>query len=132
MGRAADAGATCAEAMELGLRDVDTLFAFGRLFERLERFGDAVSAYARIGEVNPDHADAQKRLAANLIELGRYAEAIEPYQQALLGAPNDAELRYGLGVCYANLGQTAAAKAQYEALKKLDAKKADELKFVIE
>src|SRR5690606_38323073 len=81
---------------------------------------------------NPDHADAQKRLAANPVQPGRLAQALEPYQPALLSAPNDVELRYGLGVSYANLGQSAAAKAQYEALKRLDAANAEELRFVIE
>lgn len=33
VGRANDAGTTCTDAMELGLGDVATLFAFGRLFE---------------------------------------------------------------------------------------------------
>jgi Flp pilus assembly protein TadD len=132
LGRVAEAGVTCAEAVELGLRDVETLFAFGRLFERLTRFEDAVKAYRRIGEVNPDHAEALKRLVASLMELRRWSDAIEPFQQAILTAPNDAELRYGLGVCYANLGQKPAAKAQYDALRKLDPKKAEELRRIVE
>ncbi|MCC6877960.1 MAG: tetratricopeptide repeat protein, partial [Sandaracinaceae bacterium] len=132
VGRAEEAGHTCAEAMKLGLRDADTLLNFGRLFERLKRKDDAVDAYKGVTAIDPDRVDAQKRLAAVLVELGRFQEAVDPWQQGLLANANDAEVRYGLGVCYANLGQKSAAKAQYEALKKLDATKAEELLFVIE
>jgi len=64
--------------------------------------------------------------------LERHKQAIEPYQQAILLAPQDAALRYELGVCYANIGQRAAAMAQHDALKKLDPARAEELMFILE
>ncbi|MEZ4335852.1 MAG: tetratricopeptide repeat protein [Sandaracinaceae bacterium] len=106
--------------------------SFGKLFERLDRREDAVAAYQRIGEVDPDHAPAMARLGENLMELRRFAEAVEPYQQAMLSAPDDPMLRYGLGICYANLGQDAAAAKQLDVLKKLDPDLAEELQWVIE
>ena len=91
-----------------------------------------MAAYRRVGEVDPDHAVAMARLGENLMELRRYKEALDPYQQALLSNADDASVRYGLGICYANLGQDAAARAQYTALKKLDEDLAEELAWVIE
>jgi Flp pilus assembly protein TadD len=47
-------------------------------------------------------------------------------------APTEPSLRYDLGICYVNLGQKAAAMAQYAALKKLDAGRAEDLLFIVE
>jgi Flp pilus assembly protein TadD len=82
--------------------------------------------------MEPDRLEPHRKAATVLLELGRHKQAVEPYQQAILLAPQDATLRYELGVCYANLGQKSAAIAQLDALKKLDPSRAEELLFILE
>jgi Flp pilus assembly protein TadD len=85
-----------------------------------------------VSRMEPDRLESHRKAAALLLELGRHKQAIEPYQQAILLAPEEPALRYELGVCYSNLGQKAAAMAQYDALKKLDPGRAEELLFILE
>ncbi|MBK7395586.1 MAG: hypothetical protein IPJ34_04610 [Myxococcales bacterium] len=65
------------------------------------------------------------------MQLGRHRDAIPLLQQAILGN-DDAQVRFDLGVCYANLNNKEAAMMQYKALVAKDADLAEQLLFVIE
>ena len=93
---------------------------------------NAVVAYERVVQLDPDRTEAHAQLALALTELGEHQRAVDAYQEALLLEPDNARLRYGLGIGYANLGHNDAARKQHEALQALDAGLAEELLFVIE
>ncbi len=103
-----------------------------RLYEKLNKLEESAAAYLDLARLDPDRLEAHQKAAGAYLELGKFKEAVEPFQQAILLAPTDAALRYDLGICYSNLNQKAAAMAQHDALKKLDPARADELLFIIE
>lgn len=60
-----------------------------------------------------------KRLGAAYLKLGRYAEALEVFQEAVRINPDDAEAHYFLGVTYLNKGDKDSALEEYKILKNL-------------
>jgi len=64
-------------------------------------------------------------------EIEQYERAREPFEQAVVLAPSDAELRYDLGVCYARLGNGEAARKQYDVLRTIDEARAAKLLAVL-
>jgi Flp pilus assembly protein TadD len=84
-------------------------------------------AYLRAVRLDRDHVEAHRKLGVALARLGRHAEAIGPYQQAVLLAPLDSEVRFELGMCYVALANVRAATTQVEALQRLDPSRAREL-----
>ena len=59
--------------------------------------------------------------------LQRYKESKEAYQQAIRLKPDFAEAHYGLGRTYLMLGDRDGALEEYNVLKTLDPKSAEEL-----
>src|SRR5579859_4252992 len=55
----------------------------------------------------------------DLIEQGRYPEAIQQYQAALKTNADDEDLHYNLGIAYARSGRTNEAIQEYEAALKI-------------
>jgi tetratricopeptide (TPR) repeat protein len=53
-------------------------------------------------------------------KLGRYAEEIEAYKQAIRIKPDYAKAHYNLGIVYLILGNKSSALEQYKILKNLD------------
>jgi len=70
--------------------------------------------------LKPDHPEGWRRIGVILKDTGRFREAIEPLQQAILVAPRDAQLRFELGVCYLQVRNKDAALEQYKVLKTMD------------
>ena len=51
---------------------------------------------------------------------GRHTEAIQALEEALRIKPDNAEIRYGLGLIYLLSGDKDAARKEYERVKSLD------------
>ncbi|MEM9187987.1 MAG: tetratricopeptide repeat protein, partial [Myxococcota bacterium] len=127
-GRSTEAATMCREAVNLGLSDAETLETFARLFEKLGHTEDALASWRRAADNSGEPLSILRSWAALLMRENRHADAVDVFQRAMLVAPNDPSVRYGLGVCYASLGEGRAARAQYEALATLDPHKAEELR----
>ncbi|HEX4644769.1 MAG TPA: tetratricopeptide repeat protein [Verrucomicrobiae bacterium] len=75
---------------------------------------------ANIGALSSDAENgARQANQGELIEQGRYAEAIQQYQAALKTNADDEDLHYNLGIAYARLGRTNEAIQEYETALKL-------------
>lgn len=131
VGRLEEAVAAYGHAVRLGLRDPDVELKQAQILEQLRKWEEAAAIYARIGDQNPDHPTAGRKAANAFMQLGRHRDAIPLLQQAILGN-DDAQVRFDLGVCYANLNNKEAAMMQYKALVAKDADLAEQLLFVIE
>ncbi len=82
---------------------------------------DAIRAYQRALRLKPNSAEAYNKLGDAYYYAGSFYKAIESYKQAAGLAPKMAEAYYNLGMAYLEIGDRAAASAQGDLLKPLDA-----------
>jgi tetratricopeptide (TPR) repeat protein len=89
--------------------DVQALVWQGRVREILRSRSEAVADFARAVELDPDHAEARERLAAQLLHLHRAKEAVEHFEWLLRQRPDDPDALLGLARCRAELGEAGEA-----------------------
>jgi hypothetical protein len=99
----------------------------GNTYILLKRYHDAIDAYHRAINLNPEYADALHGLGIAYYELTRYNEAIDVFRQALRLDPKNASLLYCLGTAYAGTGNRLAALEVAKELRSLDPARADKL-----
>ena len=81
----------------------------------LERWQEAVDAYARWVALDPEEPEAQRRYGeVLLVATGRAAEAAEALREAVRLAPGDARAHGWLGVALNALGRHAEAVRAFE------------------
>lgn len=86
---------------------------------------EAVAAYRRALELDPDLADAHLNLGRLLHEAGTLEEAERHYRRALAALPGDATAAFNLGVVLQDRGRLAEAAEAYEAALAVDDALAD-------
>ena len=86
---------------------------------------EAMAAYRRALELDPDLADAHVNLGRLLHERGEIAEAERHYRLALAARPDDTTAAYNLGVVLQDLGRLREAADAYVAALDLDRTLAD-------
>lgn len=72
--------------------------------------GDALSAAEMSVSLAPDHAPAHAMMAAALLEVGRYVQALGALERAREIAPDDARTLYELGLTLSMLGREQDAQ----------------------
>jgi tetratricopeptide (TPR) repeat protein len=82
---------------------------------------DAIKAFQQALRLRPNSYEAHNKLGDAYYFAGNYYKAVESYKQAALLRPEMAEAYYNLGMAYLELGDRAAATAQSNKLKTLDA-----------
>jgi len=87
--------------------------------------GEAIQAYQKALEVNPDLADAHLNLGRLLHETGGAAAAEPCYRRALAVRPDDSIALFNLGVALQDLDRPQEAIEVYEKALELDPKLAD-------
>jgi tetratricopeptide (TPR) repeat protein len=92
----------------------------GDSFQRLANYNDAIDAYKKALEIQPDHDEAYANLGLAYVEQGKYDKAIEHYQQAIKLKPDNADTHYNLGVAYGNLKKYKEAIESYMQVIKID------------
>jgi len=86
---------------------------------------DAVSAYEKALEIDPDHADAHVNLGRLLHEQGAPAAAEEHYRRALEADAEHETAAFNLGVALEDLGKASAAIEAYRRAITIDPDNAD-------
>jgi predicted O-linked N-acetylglucosamine transferase (SPINDLY family) len=79
----------------------------------LQRIDEALAAYHRALELQPDLADAHRNLASALRDAGRLDEALASYRRAAELEPDNAETQNSLGVTWMKRGEAEPAAACY-------------------
>ena len=115
------------EAIEAFSRAVviepDNSFAYfnlGTAAALLGRYNEAAGYLRQAVRISPDLIPAWSNLGAMYNHLSQPRQALEAFRQVLRLSPADANARYQCGLALLSLGETAAARAEYEALKPLD------------
>jgi Flp pilus assembly protein TadD len=88
----------------------------GKLHYGARRFDEALAFALKAIQKDGKSAKAYNLKGVTLNQLERYAEAAGSFEAGLLLAPNDLNLQVNLGIAYLNSGQTAKAKAVFEAV----------------
>jgi tetratricopeptide (TPR) repeat protein len=76
----------------------------GNIDEAIECDENAIAAFERALEVDPDHVAALGAMGMSLAQLGRTREAVPVFEQAIQRDPDSAENFRQLGLCQIELG----------------------------
>ena len=88
------------EINKLLFSHIDGWFKKGFLLNGLGRYDEAIKAYEKAIEVNPNNADAHNNLGHTYSEKGMFDEAILAYKEAIAINPNDVVVHNNLGNAY--------------------------------
>jgi tetratricopeptide (TPR) repeat protein len=77
----------------MGSTELDTLSLLGYVFLMTDKLEKALSVFAGLAELYPDHAHNHRLLAYTYLRLQRYAEALPETEAALAAAATDDEAR---------------------------------------
>ncbi len=98
---------------------IDVMIAQAILKETEPDCARALGRLTRAEKLSPEDADAYYLRGRILVQLGRYAEAVDALKRAIALAPSAAGSYYQLGLAYQRLGQAALAKEQFDRMKAL-------------
>ncbi len=82
--------------------------------KKLDKKDEAMAAFAKAVELNPESYSANKEYGESLAKAQNFAEARKYYQRATELSPDDPDAFYNLGACLANLGDNESALATYQ------------------
>lgn len=99
----------------------------GNAYTGLKRYNEAAEALKQATVIEPNNAAAHFNLGLTLYTGGRYPEAIEAYKEVVRLRPTLAPGHFNLALAYVAINDRAAAMAEYETLKTIDAKMANRL-----
>ncbi len=88
-------------------------FETGYQFCIAERWKEALDAFTKVIEINPQSAQAYAARGVAYGELGNYNQAIADYNKTIELNPQDALAYYNRGVAYGKLGNTKPAIKDY-------------------
>jgi tetratricopeptide (TPR) repeat protein len=108
-------------------RDIHAAFALAQGFHRAELLEEAVGQYGWVVSRSPRHAGAHYGLGSSYAQLGRYEDAIGSLKEAVHLKPSWAAPHYTLGLVHLLQGDVEKAFREYQVLRQIDARLADNL-----
>jgi tetratricopeptide (TPR) repeat protein len=127
LGRLQESVEACRQAIKIKPDDYDAYYNLGITYGRLNRFTDAIEAHQQAVKIKPDYAEAYNNLGAAYGNLDRLTDSIEAYQKAVKIKPDYTEAHNNLGYAYLATGDKNSALAEYNILKSLNSRLADDL-----
>ncbi|MCE9562991.1 MAG: tetratricopeptide repeat protein [Planctomycetes bacterium] len=108
--------------------DVASLNSQGIAHAKAGRLPEALAAFQRAIELQPEHAGAHNNLGNVFKKLGRFDEAIQSITQAVRLDPTAADLHVNLGYLQRQMGRLDAAGASLRQALQLEPRRLDALK----
>ena len=104
-----------------------TFFNQGMGYVKEKKWFLAISAFTQAVHIDPKFAAAWNNWGHSYRKAQQYSNALDAYKQAIDLAPGDPNPHEYLARTYLAMGNKDAAKREYEAVRRLDPKLADEL-----
>ena len=104
----------------------------GILYGKIGDHKRAIEVLKLAVQIDPESAESQGALGVAYAMAGQPQNAVKPLQEAVRIDPTYAKAHFNLGITYLWLGDFLRAKEQYEILKNLDAKMAQDLLMELE
>lgn len=101
--------------IELDPTNADAYRRLGQAYEHNQQLDEALTAFRKSIQVDPSQTRNYRALANFYFLRARNDEAIAEYRKALTFSPDDAFLRYRLGVAYQNAGNFSLAENELRA-----------------
>jgi tetratricopeptide (TPR) repeat protein len=111
MSRVVDALRYADAWVELQPDNPQAWFVRGNIHRQVGAWQKAADDYRRVLELDPDRTQARRWLAAGLLEIGRYQDALEHAEILHKLQPEDPDLRVRLALCHFRLGHDTEARA---------------------
>ncbi len=108
--------------------DYRNLVSLGMTYHLLKRDDDAVLAYKKAVELNPEKGEALASLGALYLGQGKYTEAVENLKKAAEYEPKIAVIHANLAVAYAAQGKTEESEAEFKRAEELKCKDLEEFR----
>ncbi|RKU25177.1 hypothetical protein C6497_16650 [Candidatus Poribacteria bacterium] len=93
---------------------IQAYYGLGLSYAGLEKYDDAIAAYQKALQYDPDYAHIHAAIGAALSQLHRYNEALKAYKTASDILPEDAMILHQIGNIYGKLGNTSIALKYHE------------------
>ena len=129
LGRYSEAVEAFKEAIRLKPKPafLNAHYNLGVTYGKLGRHNEAIEEFRQAVQLNPDFADAYYNLGSAYGNLGHWNEAAQAFKELTRIKPDDTGAHYSLAKTYLMLGDSKSALNEYEILKTLNEKTADEL-----
>ncbi|MDI6800431.1 MAG: tetratricopeptide repeat protein [Thermodesulfovibrionales bacterium] len=98
----------------------------GLVYYRLAKYHEAIEVLGEALKIKLD-ISIQSKIGTIYIILGEYQKAVGSFKDAINSHPQNAELRFNIGIAYLLAGDRNAAYEEYIILNKLDKEKAESL-----
>ncbi len=108
--------------------DYRNLVSLGMTYHLLKRDDDAVLAYKKAVELNPEKGEALASLGALYLGQEKYPEAVENLKKAAEYEPKIAVIHANLAVAYAAQGQTEDSEAEFKRAEELKCENLEEFR----
>lgn len=108
------------QSVRHGAARAEAQYALGRYYRGQARIDEAIVAFRKALQADPEHAEARNALGVMLAGQGRNEEAIEELEKAVDSAPRSAVIRNNLGYAYLLRGRAGDAVATLEMAAALD------------
>ena len=102
-------------------------FDQGESYSKQQKWDLAISAYQQAVRVDPKYAEAWNNMGFCYRKVKQYDKALDAYKQAMTLKPDFPHPHEYLGRTYLAMGNKDGAMREYEILKRMDPKMADEL-----
>ena len=92
---------------------LDAYFSLGNAYARQGKAAQAIDAYEKALEINPNHAATLSNLGVAYYQQGQFAQAKSMFEKALSVKENDAATHYLLGAVLLQMGDLTVAEKSF-------------------
>ena len=106
-------------------KSTDAHYGIGNLYQKQNKFQDAIQQYKKTLEIDPTYFNAYNNLGVVYIFLEDWKHAAEILEKSTKLKPGFAESQYNLGIVYLQMGETAKAEEAFRTTISINPRDAD-------
>ena len=114
------------DALRMQPENAQAWYDLGLVYGDRKQYAHAIHAYREALRLDAENEAAWYNLGMTYDDLKLYGEAVEAYNETVRIRPENGDAWYKLGVDYAILGERSRIREVYQALRKLDSKRAEQ------